>query len=199
MSHPYYNHKQNTVGKRRVKVLMKSGDVPMGGTKHKDEAQDRALISQMMADEQSPGGDVAKGRMDRFARGGRVKPSVNINIISPPGHGSSPAGPAPVLGPPGGLPPPGGPPLPPPMPPPGPPMMGGSPPGLPPGGPPLMRKDGGRAEYRSGISTPGNIKKWTDYASSNSYAKGGYVGGADTGVGRLEKKNKYGLTPHGSK
>lgn len=122
-------------------------------------------------------GRASGGRLDKFARGGRSKgkggKKTNINIVVAP-KGPHPAeGAAPPILPPGGggLPPP-------PMagPPPGlgagPPPGAGGPPGLPPGlgKPPGMMKRGGA------------VKK---------FARGGrFTGGAETGVGRLEKARK---------
>ena len=58
------------------------------------------------------------------------------------------------------------------------------PPGMP---PPGMRARGGKAgKYIEGEATNGNISKWSQRASKNSY----YTGGAATGVGREEKAHK---------
>lgn len=94
-----------------------------GKVKHSDEAQDRKLITKMMAEHERTEGE--KG----YARGGKVKGNTtNIIIASQPKDGPTPM---PVPMPMGG-PPPGGPPM---GPPPG---AGGPPPGMP------MRARGGR-------------------------------------------------------
>lgn len=61
-------------------------------------------------------------------------------------------------------------------------------------------KSGG---YVSGISTKENINKWEKYAEKGSpppkRASGGRMkGGAETGVGRLNKVAKYGKKARGS-
>jgi hypothetical protein len=61
--------------------------------------------------------------------------------------------------------------------------------------PPGMMKRGGAAQP-SGLSSKANISKWADRAKSNTrYEAGGKVpmkGGAENGVGRLDKKSAYG-------
>lgn len=167
MAHPYESHKAGGVAKRRAKEL--SG-------KHMDAAADRSMIKAAMSahDKQQHGGKHTDLAVPGFARGGRAKKgkggkkgtTINIAIV---GGGKD----KPEMG--GDLPPPpvGG--MMPPPPPPGagmkPPMppMGGGAPGLPPGLPP-----------------PGAMP---------GMKRGGKVpmkGGAESGVGRLDKVKAYG-------
>lgn len=120
------------------------------------------------------------GKVYGYARGGKVKSGkTNINIIVTPGGGDKAPPPLPPM--PMGGPPPGPMPMKPPM---------GGPPMGPPG--PGMMNRGGKVS--DGLSTSGNLSKWAKRAASNSYAKGGKVtmkGGAETGVGRLNKVASY--------
>lgn len=167
---------------RKAATEMRSMEVESGLLNAKDDKEERPEIN--------PEGGKSKPRLDKMARGGRAKkPSINININTAP-HGGEPhippalaamataaaQGGPPPLGPPGG-----GPPMP--------------PPGMkPPGGPPMGMKRGGPI---SGLSTPENNKKWSSYASGNSYASGGAVrypisAGSESGVGRLQKSKAQG-------
>lgn len=205
MSHPYKQHKN--AGKSRVSDLY--GKMAKGGAvQHSDAAEDASMVRKAMADhdKQLHGGKhtdlsnispKSKGRMDKYARGGKVKgggkhhTKINI-VVAPKAGGDVP----PPVAPPMGGPPPGGPPpmMPPktPMGPPPSPMAGGMP-GL--GG---MKRGGG---VKSGISSKENLSKWADYAKAGTkYASGGKVksplkastGGGDSGGGRLAKVRSYG-------
>ncbi len=106
-------------------------------------------------------GSPSKGRIDKYARGGKVPMKVTI-INAPQGDKAAPSLPPVLPSPPLGLPPGAGP-LPPPA-------AGGPP--LPPLG---MAGPGGPP----GMKTGGRVAK----------ARGGrFTGGAESGVGRLEKK-----------
>ena len=186
MAHPYADTARSGSKAKFKAISGREGS----GQGHPDESQDRKMIRAAMGahDKQLHGGKrtelgkaigkAAGGRIDKFARGGKVKGKVNINIIVPRGEPSAvPPLPA-AMGPPGGM--PMGPPVPPGMPP--------GPPSLPQGMPP-MKKSGGSI---SGLSTKENLSKWSERAARNSkFASGGKVtgqkGGAETGVGRLDK------------
>ncbi len=166
--HPYAQHKETHPGRAKARERAYS----LGGAtkdlksstknKWKPDSQNEDGASEWPVPGRKSG-----GRLDKFARGGKTKHKgnkTNINIlIGGKGQDSEPKAALPPVLPPGlPPPPPGG------LPPGGP--MGGPPPGmLPPGGPPMkppgMMARGGRAKYK---------------------------GGADSGVGRLEKVKNYG-------
>lgn len=197
MAHPYkqklgkYAHPH---GQTRIKKLF--GKFAKGGAVHADEAEDKKLIKKEVKAEMRAEGHKGKARLDKHARGGKVKHGgakhhTKINIVVAPKAGGDmpPPGAGPMAPPPGPPMPPKGPM----MPPPGGPMAGGMPPGGPPGMPGMKR--GGGVKPKSGISSPANLKAWEGYAKSNSrYERGGKVPvkAGDNGVGRLQKKRAYG-------
>lgn len=181
-------------GRERAAKLIKS--YAKGGKVHSDEREDRVLFKRMIAEHEKGEGEKTGGRihgkkaharMDKRARGGRVKKPaavVNVMIGKPSGDTSSvmpmPAGPMPPAGPP--------------MSPPG--AMAGLPG---PGGPPIIpRAHGGRVPHL------GEAQKRTELmrkqmSNKEGYRKGGRVksfphmtAGAVTGEGRLEKIKAYG-------
>lgn len=155
MGHPFANVREHKVQRSRVASII-SG---YAGGGHADAPSDRKLIKAMV----KPGAlkmDGAKsgGRLDRYARGGKVKKgkgSTHVNVIVAPQGGHPPLPPSPALMPPaGGMPslPPGMPPHPPMMPPGAmPPGMGAGMPGMPPG----IRKSGGRTYAKGGKVSDG--------------------------------------------
>lgn len=200
MAHPFQEHRAHKVEKSRVSHIVGKAH---GGEVHADAAIDAKQIKAMV----KPGalkadGTKSKGRLDRYARGGKVKKGTTVNVIVAPGAGGDKT-PLPVNAPPGAAPLP--PPRPPMMPPPG---------GMPPGGPPGMmpRRDGGRAGYKKG----GAVKSGPAWEEGNKNAtpvehspgkndtakinskpplltrkRGGraypLTAGADSGEGRLQK------------
>lgn len=176
MAHPHSEHREHKAGRDRARHILKDGGHG-NPSSHSDEAADKRLFNRMIAQHESKvHGIKAKGRLDKYARGGRTKhgAQVNIAIVTPHGkdkdHDNAAASPA--------VPPPGaGLAARPPMPPPGampPPPMGGPPPGMGAMPPPGMRPPG------------------------RPFKRGGKVGmtaGSFTGEGRLQKKKAYGLKP----
>ncbi len=197
------SHDSKVEGKSAPKRFARGGKV-----KHSDEAQDRKLITKMMAEHERKEGE--KG----YARGGKVKgATTNIAIVLPGGDKGDMAEKMAMAAPPMPMPPPGMPP-------------GGPPPGMPmrASGGRVKRADGGRLSDKAaapmptlpdksgdkmtadtssnlpdfmkgktfkarggsvidGESTKADISKWSKRASDNSY----FRGGAATGVGRQEK------------
>ena len=139
------SHDKKVEGKSAPKRFARGGKA-----KHSDEAQDRKLITKMMAEHERKEGE--KG----YARGGKVKGSTtNIAIVMPGAKGGA----EPTMPMAGGAPP---------MPGPGPGMSPGLPPGMP------MRASGGRV---GGESTKENISKMAARAKDNSYFRGGAATG----------------------
>jgi hypothetical protein len=209
MAHPYKQHMGKYAhphSRERVKKMF--GKFAKGGAVHPDEAEDKKLIKKELAKhDMKAEGHKGKARLDKHARGGKVKHGgakhhTKINIMVAPKAGGDAPGAAPMA-------PPMAPPMPPKgpmMPPPGGPMAGG-PPGAGPGGPPPPgmpgMKRGGGVKPKSGISSPENLKTWEGYAKSNTrYERGGGVpvkrmtgpmkGGAGGAEGRLDKQKAYG-------
>jgi len=181
MAHPYAKYHEDKVSRSRVKHIMKSG----GAAQHDDRAADKKLFKELIAQHEAGETKVPGSKKPgRYARGGKVKGHrTNIAIVVP--QKSPPTAPGPQAGA-AGSPPMAAPAPPMPMPPPG-----AGPGG--PGGPPMMppmRARGGKV--MAGEATAGNIKKWSNRASQNSYARGGRLptAGAETGVGRLQKVKK---------
>src|SRR5215475_11379551 len=106
MAHPYSRHSESAVGHRRAKFLTTGKQYARGG--HTDEAEDKKLIKKEIkkyeAEEKAVGGSVSSGRLDKRARGGKIKgyqmgggihkftpskhkPHVGINIINAPRGG----------------------------------------------------------------------------------------------------------------
>lgn len=193
MAHPFAAHREHKVQKSRVASITKGyaqgGAVSGVGIAVTPSAPKRATGGPVSVEGSKP-----SGRLDKFARGGKVKKgATNVNvIIAPQGGGAAP--------PMGGLPlPMAGPPMPPPMPPPG------------PGGPPMMsQRRGGRAYASGGSVKEEGIRNGTHVQHTDgkndggdiyrgkqiTYAKGGAAypieDGAGGGLGRLEKIGKRG-------
>lgn len=165
MAHPYDSSREDKVGASRAKSFTKA--YATGGVvkAYKDGGFVTSPAKKAAGGEVKVQGRATGGRLDKFARGGKVKKdkgnTVNIAIVSPskdsppsvpdgaPGAASLPPAPPPMMPPPAGAAPP-----PMPMPPPG------APPGMP-MKPPGMMARGGKVR--------------------------GQKGGGDTGVGRLDK------------
>lgn len=156
MAHPFANIRQSKVERSRVGQITKG----YAGGGHADAVADKKLVRSMVKGSALKiEGKASGGRLDRYARGGKVKgkkAGTNVNVIIAP-QGGGAAGPGAAMKPPmaAGLPPPpiGAPP----------PGMGAGPPGLPPMPPgppgmPGMHRSGGRA-YAAG----GKVKNGPAY------------------------------------
>lgn len=198
MAHPFAGHKDHHVSHRRVGKMLSGKE---GHVKHHSEGDAFSKPSGKSAAghvAQKIGGGKSGHRLDKFARGGKVKSKgsqTNIIVVphhSPPGAAGLQAGPASPPAPRAG--------------PAAPPMPGGMPggmPGMPPGMP--MRARGGKVaggkrdmkgDFIPGESNPENLRSWASYASRNSFKSGGAVhsypkmsAGSATGVGRLEESH----------
>jgi hypothetical protein len=168
-----------------------------GGAVHKTDGKaDKKMFAKKFEPKLKAEGDKPKARLDKFARGGKVKgksaTTVNV-IVAPKGAGDQAAMPPPDMGP--AMPPPPSPPTPPAG-------AGGPPPGMP------MRKNGGAAYAKGGkvgSTFKESVKNGTpvmhDDAKSEEQKhftnkppitrkRGGSVkmdDGAGGGLGRLEK------------
>jgi hypothetical protein len=199
MANPYSGR-----GKSTAESKFGHMGLPKGKAKHKDSA-DAEQVERII-------GRSSGGRLDKFARGGRTKAtSVNV-VIQPPQQQQPQAMPMPMRPPmpaPSG-PPPGGPPggapggVPGAAPPSGllgpvgaqppPPQMPQMPPGM------QLARGGKVGKYIGGEPSDSKLKQWAKYARKNSYHRkdGGRIsgkypldsGGAESGVGRLEKAGK---------
>ena len=178
MAHPYKQYHEDKVSRSRVSKILSSGDTSTAHEKTKDifpgiHGGGSAASNTKVPGNKKPG---------RYARGGKVKGHrTNIAIVVPQ-KSAPPAPTGPQAG--AAVPPPMAAPAPPMMPPGGGPGGPGGPPGMP---PPPMRARGGKVI--PGEATSDNIKKWSNRASKNSYARGGGLptAGAKTGEGRLQK------------
>lgn len=188
MAHPFADHREHRRMSERVSRMTKG--YASGG--HTDVAADRKLVKSMVKpDALKIEGRAAGGRIDKYARGGKVAGRTNVNVIVAPQGG-------------GGLAGPGTPPIPvapPPAAPPALPMQGM--PGMP-------QRRGGRAYASGGSVKEQSIKAGTPVMNSPgkndqgdvfrgrqiTYAKGGKIkgypieDGAGSGPGRLEKIGK---------
>ena len=127
MAHPYAKHKGKAHSKERVAKVFGHKDAEPA---HMDEAEDEAMIKRLVKKESlKTHGSRSADRMDKYARGGKVKGGgkhhTKINIVVAPKAGGADVPPPPPMG--------AGPGGPPPMPP-------KTPMGPPPGGPPRGRR-----------------------------------------------------------
>lgn len=165
MAHPYSSSREDKVGKSRASKMVKGYDTG-GAVKKYATGGSISPVKKAGGGEIKVPGMKSGGRLDKFARGGAAKKKpqtqVNIAIVSPQKEDKDEAPMMPPMPPPIGA-------APPPPPPKGPPGAG---PGMPVGGP-----------LAGPMNPPGMMKR------------GGGVkmkGGADTGVGRLDKVRAYG-------
>lgn len=222
MAHPYADHRQSKVEHERAGKITRG--YARGGAVCDDDASDRKTAAAAVHKHEKhmhkgeaetklkAGGKVPKARLDRFARGGKVKksPKTNVNVIvaaggHPPQQGGlgAPVPMGPPVGPAAGAAPPPMPPKPV-LPPPGPAA------GPMPGGPPMMpRRNGGRTFAKGGkvakgvfeegrrngtqvSHTPGknDLDDITDKPPITRKRGGGVphmTAGAESGEGRLQK------------
>lgn len=203
MAHPMNEMREHKMQHSRVAHLTR-GYAHGGAVRHDDEAEDKKLIRAEIKRtmETGPEGRKNGGRLDRYARGGKVgKTTVNV-IVAPKGDAASTPTPVPV--------PAAAPPMPPRPP------MPVAPPVAPPAG--MIRNTGGRAYAKGGAvksgpawdegrrngtqvsHSPGknDIDKIDTKPPLLTRRKGGKVeagkgmgphmtAGADSGEGRLEK------------
>ena len=91
MSHPFSEHRQHKVEKSRVGHITKG--YASGGSVHSDAAEDRKMIKSMVKGKAlKVHGKKSGGRLDRYARGGKVKGKgsthVHVNVLSGGGPGA---------------------------------------------------------------------------------------------------------------
>lgn len=147
MAHPFADHRQSKVEHDRVGKITKG--YASGGAVTSPAATAKPAGASKAGASMPVEGRKNGGRLDRYARGGKVKAKGATNVtvvVAPQAGGDKPEMPPPQMP---AAAPPAPPPRPPMMPPPG---MGG-PPGMPPGaggGLPGMRKDGGRTGFAKG-------------------------------------------------
>lgn len=212
MAHEYHGHREMHVAHRRAKHLMRTGGYAVGGGKHPDVKEDRALISRMLKEhedkEMEVEGKLRHTRLDKRARGGAVgkfavggpirkitpakhKPHVNVNVVNiHRGHPRPPLGG--LAAAPTGLPAPlpaGGAPLAPP------PIAPRRPPIVPMGGaPPMGMKRGGGVKKQMGGVVPVPVRRLgllpTRALPQRVFKKGGHADGGRIGV--MRKGNKAG-------
>ncbi len=223
MANPYRSEAKSTGAVKYKNIAGRSGSAnPFDGGREMSDKLTGSIKGgkEMPRGDLKATGENPKTRLDKYARGGRAKKgnNVTINIVTPRAPSGAPpdvgaGGPLPPVGPPPdvGV-PPGGPPI-------GPVAAGpGGPPPVIPGGPPIpMRKQGGKVMakkwYGGGMGRPAGLPVQAAPQAVAARpavvpagppmvmrAAGGkvgnkYVGGGDSGVGRLEKIKSYGLKP----
>ena len=146
MAHPFSAHRAHHVERNRVAHIAGGEPPGLGGVPSSRPMPPSAGPTTPAPVGMKPGGMKRGGRLDKYARGGKVKKGTTVNVVIA-GQGDKQPVPVPVPAPsalPGGAGPP--PPRPPMQPP-----AGAAPPGGPPGMPPPgIRRHGGRAYARGG-------------------------------------------------